>query len=128
MLAQTNPSPNTIAAVLPDGFVVPYVEVAATEEARRRGLVGRVVGLDQGMVFEFGRRGQHPMHMLGCIVPLDIIWLDDRGRVIKSDTLTAMMQDWDHSCMSWNVLELAAGQASAHGVVPGSQIRFTVTP
>jgi uncharacterized membrane protein (UPF0127 family) len=82
------------------------------------------------MLFVFGCLGSHPMTMRGCRVSLDIIWLNLDG--IVRGWLTAPVDEgvscWlDLGGLSASVLELAAGQCAAHGVIPGSLIRF-VTP
>lgn len=119
-------SPSTIAVVLPDGFVVPYVEVAATDAELRRGLRRWLhVTNHQGMLFVFNFLGSHPIWMKGMLVPLDIVWLDAASFVRGFTTLEpGDMTARDMGCRSMMVLELAAGQCEAHGVTIGSQLGF----
>ena len=119
-----------IAVILPDGFVVPYVEVAATDAERRRGLGGREsVDSSQGMLFVFDFFGSHPIWMKAMLVPIDVLWLDAGQFVRAFGTLQpGSMMPQDGGCKSLHVLELAAGQCVAHGVTIGSQLGFMQTP
>jgi uncharacterized membrane protein (UPF0127 family) len=66
--------------------------------------------------------------MKNCKVPLDLIWLDDRLRVLEVAPDQQPCSP-DRRCPTVQplkaaryVLEVAAGNAKRHGLVPGSQI------
>jgi uncharacterized membrane protein (UPF0127 family) len=120
---------NLVPLILPDGFVCPFIELATSTdvEMQRVGLAGRkFVGPGAGMFFSFLLPDRHHMTMQGCLVDLDIIWLGVRHTVqsVKTARVGSKRNFYDIAGQSWAVLELAAGQAAAHGVIPGSQIRF----
>lgn len=119
---------NLVPLILPDGFVCPYIELADTNLLWRRGLAGRDhLGPGQGMLFAFGGPGMHPMWMQGCLVDLDMVWLDYGlcvRQTLRGSKAGTLQGGRDGNPLSWYVLELAAGQAVAHGVIPGSQIRL----
>lgn len=120
---------NLVPLILPDGFVCPYIYLANSNVLRADGLrYCDCLGPGWGMLFDFGCPGVQRMTLAGCRIPLDVIWL---GRLFDvRQVITAAIGAGhllDHGAASWCVLELAAGQAAAHGVIPGSQIRF-VTP
>ena len=82
---------------------------------------------DRGMLFLFPDIDVHSFWMKDTLIPLDIIWIDDSSRVVhvkanvppcKADPCPS----YTPSGAARYVLELAAGQAAAHGVVAGSQI------
>jgi uncharacterized protein len=81
----------------------------------------------KGMLFLFPRRGVYPFWMKNTLIPLDMIWLEADGRVV--DVKAAVPPCPGDPCPSYSpsgqasyVLELASGEAGAHGVTPGSVI------
>jgi len=63
------------------------VEVADTDELRRTGLMFRTgLAQDRGMLFVFDRPDRHAFWMKNTFVPLDILWLDSRMRVVDVKT------------------------------------------
>jgi uncharacterized membrane protein (UPF0127 family) len=80
--------------VIPDTLTskVPYViiagvrlsvEVADTPAERGRGLSGReMLPENSGMLFVFDTPGRYGFWMYGMKFPLDIIWIDERLRVV----------------------------------------------
>ena len=128
MFVKTDPVLATVSVTLPDGFVVSRVEIADTSDLRIRGLSWReLVGPETGMLFVFDWVASHPMWTKQCLVPLDIVWLDVDGNVMRVATVypgPEILRDLSQKSMY--VLELGAGQAAAHGVVKGSRIRWDV--
>jgi len=70
------------------------VEVASTEPARARGLMGRRgLGENEGMLFVFPTSDRHCMWMKDTRIPLSVAFVDDAGRItniedMKPRTLT----------------------------------------
>lgn len=74
--------PAWAVAVLPGGHEY-ALEVAADDEARSRGYMFRdKVGARDAMLFVFERDERHGIWMKNCRVSLDIVWLDERLRVV----------------------------------------------
>ena len=58
------------------------LELAVTEKTRTRGLGGRTkIDNDGGMLFVFRHARQRTFWMKDCLVDIDAMFLDDRGRV-----------------------------------------------
>lgn len=115
------------AVVLPDGAVI-AVEVVADPETRALGLMHRPsLRADRGMLFLFPDTDVHSFWMKDTLIPLDMIWMDERGGVV--DVKANVPPCKADPCPSYTpsgaaryVLELAAGQAAEHDVVPGGQL------
>lgn len=113
------------------GLAAPLeVEVADTEQARARGLMGRtVVPAGTGMLFRFDDPAQQHFWMKDTLVPLDIAWIRD-GAVAGVDTMPPCPETVQ-DCPSYPspgpvdaALEARAG--TFDGVEVGA--RVTVTP
>lgn len=124
------PRPITLPeAVLPDGAVV-TLELALTAEERQQGLMYRpTLPDDRGMLFLFAESGRQSIWMKNTLVPLDIVFLDERGTIVD---LTANAQPchadpcptYPSSERALAVLELAAGSAEKHGLEVGVALGF----
>lgn len=123
----------TPTCVLPDNTVV-SLELAITDEQKAVGLMFRdVLPPNHGMLFLFDREDYLPFWMKNTLIPLDFIWLDASGTVV--DVKASVPPCKLDPCPSYKpsrparaVLELAAGQAAAHGVKPGVRLTFTAVP
>ena len=75
-------APQWAVAVLPSGHTF-SLEVAADPASRARGYMGRArVGPRDGMLFIFEADDAHSFWMKNCKIALDIVWLDQSGRVV----------------------------------------------
>jgi hypothetical protein len=115
----------------PDGRAF-LAEVVITPEARARGLMFRTrLGEREGMVFLFDEPAIHPFWMKNTLIPLDILWLDDQGRVVHLErSVPPCRQDPCPSVVplkpaTW-VLEVGAGRAA--GVSPGERLLVAPEP
>ena len=114
--------PGPPAAVFPSGAVF-RLEIADDDESRRLGYMFREhVGADEGMLFIFDRPGQHAIWMKNCKVSLDLIWLDEKGRVVEIVHDQPPCPD-DGPCpnafpmrLATYVLEVAGGTARREGL------------
>ena len=86
-----------------------------------------------GMLFLFAEATPHHFWMKNTMIPLDIIWLDDTGRVLFVSANTPPCKA--DPCATYGtdtpvrrVLEIAAGMAKKEGVTVGSQIRLQDIP
>lgn len=121
-----------VSITLPDGAVI-RAEVAGTPEEQQRGLMfRRALAPDRGMLFNFTSYEQRPFWMFQTLIPLDIIWMDPQGVIVEisadtppcGSTNAVDCPNYGGSVKSQLVLEIAGGQAAAHGLTVGDRIRF----
>ncbi|HEY0788913.1 MAG TPA: DUF192 domain-containing protein [Thermoanaerobaculia bacterium] len=118
--------------VLPDGAMV-VVEVVSDPETRALGLMHRPsLRADRGLLFLFPTTDVHAFWMKDTLIPLDMVWIDESSRVV--DVKTSVPPCKADPCPSYEpagaaryVLELAADQAAAHRVAPGSRLQIRNT-
>ena len=104
------------------------VEVAATDSARRRGLMFReALPEHAGMLFDFGRERRIAMWMKDTPLPLDMVFADGSGQVVRvaADTEPFSLEVVASGSPARYVLELNAGTAAARGITPGARLFLT---
>ena len=103
------------------------VEVAETPEQRSQGLMfRRQLAADAGMLFLFGNSEEHAMWMKNTLIPLDMLFIDETGKIVRIEqrtvphSLRAIVSGGPVSA----VLELNAGTASRLAIEPGDRVRY----
>ncbi len=115
--------------ILPDGAAI-QVELAIDEPTRTQGLMYRDrLAEDRGMLFFFPQSGEYPFWMKNTLIPLDMIWIDDRRRIVhvasKVPPCTAdPCPSYPPNAAAKYVLELAAGVAAKHHLADGQVLRY----
>jgi uncharacterized membrane protein (UPF0127 family) len=117
-------------AVLPSGTEL-TLEIAADDRSRARGYMFRErIGADEGMLLVFDQSGRHGIWMKNCLVPLDIIWLDEQHRIVEiaSDRQPCPAEGPCPSAVPLKsaryVLEVVAGTAAREKLQPGASIHI----
>lgn len=119
--------------VLPSGAVF-ALEVARTPEQIAQGLMFREsLAPASGMVFVFDAPGPRAFWMKNCHFALDMVFSLADGTVV--DVLENVPPCEADPCPSYpsrspadTVLELTAGEARRHGVLPGARLTFVSVP
>jgi uncharacterized membrane protein (UPF0127 family) len=119
--------------VLPDGATV-TLELAMTPEEIANGLMFRPsLPPDRGMLFLFERQRVPSFWMKNTLIPLDLVFLDDSGRIV--DTISNARPCAEDPCPQYipeaparAVLEMVAGTIAGHGLEPGQSLQFTQVP
>jgi uncharacterized membrane protein (UPF0127 family) len=115
---------STVRLIMPDGFIV-VAALASTRDELQRGLQGvSNLPAGTGMLLAFGSDDVHKIHMRGCLVPLDILWLGEHGVIVQAEYNVPPCHTIDCPVYGGNVrscyvLELPAGTAKQHGGVVG---------
>jgi uncharacterized membrane protein (UPF0127 family) len=135
-------SVSTQAAAGPDGLVqisapngaTIQAEVADTTEKRAKGLMYRdSLAKDRGMLFTFAEPQLWTFWMKNTRIPLDIIWMDGKKRIVHIERNVPTCSRTDDGCPQYQpndnamyVLELAAGVADTLKLQRGSVLKFQV--
>lgn len=127
--APEEPAEPRATVILPSGRTL-SVEVADTPEKRARGyMFRRSVPEGEGMVFLMDQDGFHPFWMRDCLIALDIIWLDEKWRIVHIERSVPPCEE--DPCPSYvpmqrsrYVLEVGSGGAYRLGLGPGDRVAF----
>ena len=114
---------------MPSGAVY-RLELALTPEDQERGLMFREsLPPLSGMLFVFDAPAPHHFWMKNTMIPLDMIWMDEAGKIIfvspdtppcKADPCATYGPD----APAKQVLEIAGGKAKAEGVSAGAVLKI----
>ncbi len=102
-----------------DGEVLASVEAATTRAARRRGLLGRASFAGVLVI-----RPCRQVHSFGMRFPIDVIWCDGDGRVLRIVALRPQRM----TRLVWRsrfVLEAELGTATGWGLKDGDLLEVT---
>jgi uncharacterized membrane protein (UPF0127 family) len=102
------------------------VEIADDEAERQRGLMERPpLADDRGMLFQFPDVAERGFWMRNTPSPLDIIYIDPRGRIVSIAKNAAPNSDEviPSNGPASGVLEIRGGRADEIGARPGDLVR-----
>jgi uncharacterized membrane protein (UPF0127 family) len=100
------------------------LEVADRDASRAYGLMRRdSMPADHGMIFVFDKSEDRGFWMKDCRIPLDIVFVDDAGRVVS----VKQMKPYDRNTTPSDgpaqfAIELNQGAAESAGVKPGMKL------
>ncbi len=103
------------------------IEVAATDQQKANGLMGRTeLGANQGMIFLFDPPQEVSMWMKNTLIPLDMIFVNDKARIFrlrqgKPNDLTSLTSNGKAAA----VIELPGGTVKKLNIRIGDRI---ITP
>lgn len=129
--ASAAPAPRVVIETRAGARHVVRVELARTFAERARGLMDRrELGADAGMLFLFDESSDHAFWMKDTLIPLDMIFVGEDGRIvgIVARATPGDLTPRSVGAPSRYVLEVNGGWAAAHGVAPGDQVRFEDVP
>ena len=106
-------------------------EIAVSDEERAKGLMFREsLSENAGMLFVFQDLDYHGFWMKNTLIPLDILWLNERKEIVYWVTADPCKKD---PCSSYSpfqkakyVLEVAGGFAKKHRLQIGQKLEFNL--
>jgi uncharacterized membrane protein (UPF0127 family) len=114
---------------MPSGAVY-RLELALTPEEQEQGLMYREsLPPNAGMLFVFDQPAPHHFWMKNTMIPLDMIWMDESGRVlyVSADTPPCKADPcstYGPDSAAKQVLEIAGGKAKDEKVTSGSTLKI----
>jgi uncharacterized membrane protein (UPF0127 family) len=130
-IAAARPTPRVVVETRAGARWPVQVELARTPAERSRGLMERrELGADAGMLFLFDESSQHAFWMKNTLIPLDMIFIGEDGRIVGvvARAIPGDLSPRSVGAPSRYVLEVNGGWAAAHGVASGDRVRFENVP
>lgn len=115
-----------VAAGGPHKFAV---ELAATPAQMEQGLMfRRSLPPDSGMLFDFKAPSMASMWMKNTLIPLDMLFVDERGRIVNihERAVPGSLDTISAAAPVRAVIELNGGTASRLGIRPGDRVIFPI--
>ncbi|MEZ5945721.1 MAG: DUF192 domain-containing protein [Hyphomonas sp.] len=105
------------------------VELADDPEEITIGLMNRdSLAPDAGMIFDFGQPREASMWMKNTLIPLDMLFIDAKGKVvaIARNTVPGSLRTINPGVPVKSVLELAGGRTAELGIEPGDTVHHEI--
>ena len=102
------------------------IELAITPDERAKGMMfRRTMAPDSGMLFIFSRSQKMSFWMRNTYIPLDILFLDKKGRILNIVRNAEPETDTPRRSRgkAIAVLEIPGGRAAELGIKPGHHVR-----
>ena len=106
-------------------------ELARTPHDSERGLMYRTsMPESHGMFFDLGQRADHRFWMHNTCISLDLLYIDENGRIVGIVESAPILDDHELSVgrPSVSVLEVNAGWSRRHGVRIGQTVALALPP
>ncbi len=102
-----------------------FLEVASTSEQRQIGLSNREsICTNCGMLFIFPREGNRSFWMKDTHIPLDMIWLDKKFKIVKIATVLETNSQKTYKSKAKYVIELNANEVFKRDLKVGDTIQL----
>jgi hypothetical protein len=127
--ARAEPAFERLEIVTASGTHVFKTEVARTMAERAKGLMyRRELPQDRAMLFDFGAEREVMMWMKNTYIPLDMVFLSRKGKVVSIAYDARPMSEAIISshAPAYAVIEIAAGVARKIGVEVGDAVRHPI--
>lgn len=125
MAYATNLLPTTITTHSGNTITL-KLEMAITPETRERGLMQRkTLKPADGMVFFFPQSAPHKFWMKNTLIPLDMLFVDEAGRIVYIATAKPLsLVPVGPTTAIDTVIEIEAGRAARNGIHIGDKVSY----
>jgi uncharacterized protein len=122
--AADGPNPRLPMVGVQAGMHLLKAEVASDPGTRAKGLMHRTkLGVNEGMLFIFERKGQHCFWMRNTLIPLSIAFIDDDGIVSNIEAMSPKSDDSHCPLKAVRyALEMDQGWFAKKGITPGAKL------
>ncbi len=134
LLTACSLTPKGPAVILPSGKQI-QLELAVTEQEKEQGLMDRIsLAKDSGMLFVLGAPQKVSFWMKNTLIPLDILYLDEKGTVLDILTMSPCPKEegrcptYPSSSPASYGLEINAGEAKELGLKTGDHLQLVLHP
>ncbi|CAN5815842.1 hypothetical protein BH23ACT12_BH23ACT12_02970 [soil metagenome] len=122
--------PQGVLQIGDDNPLVLEVDLALTSKVQARGLMEvEEIADDYGMVFLWSDTGNHSFSMKDTLIPLDIAWWDEDGRIVDIQTMQPCTEDpcraYTAAVPHMGAVEVNAGLLESAGIEVGDRVRLT---
>lgn len=103
------------------------VELAVTTQERNRGLMGRTsLPVKTGMLFVFDRIERQEFWMKDTLIPLDMVFINQTGRIVKihPDAIPQDLTPISSETPVKAALELNGGESARLGIKKGDLVQY----
>lgn len=122
--------PQGVLEIGDDDPLVIEVDLALTNRDQAKGLMEvEEIPDEYGMVFLWSDSGTHSFYMKNTLIPLDIAWWDEDGRIVDIQTMQPCIED---PCATYapaaehiGAVEVNAGLLESAGIEVGDPVRLT---
>lgn len=104
------------------------LETALDEMTREQGLMHRkTLGEGDGMAFFFPKTAPYKFWMKDTLLPLDILFVDEAGRIVYIATAHPLSLEYVGSNIPVEtVIEIAGGRAAHEGIAVGDKVTYEI--
>src|SRR5436190_21290185 len=105
------------------------VELATTPDQMEQGLMFRQsLAADAGMLFDYRAPAMAAMWMKNTLIPLDMLFVDERGRIINihERAVPGSLDPIAAAAPARAVIELNGGTTAHLGIKPGDRVMFPI--
>jgi uncharacterized membrane protein (UPF0127 family) len=105
------------------------VEIATTPAQMEQGLMfRRSLAPDAGMLFDFGRPTMAMMWMKNTLIPLDMLFVDEHGRIVNihQRAVPGSLETIGAAAPVRAVIELNGGTAARLAIKPGDRVIYPI--
>jgi len=106
--------------------IFPNVKILKGVFEKSRGLMlKRELKEDEALLFRFKRIGRYGFHMFFVFFPIDIVWLNDKMKIVEIHKNFKPFSYYSPKCLANNVIEMRKGSISRLNLSLGDKLTIS---